>query len=487
MCGLFGFCGNIPVEKRQVLSTALCVMNTSRGDESVGVAAVNRRWKSPAIWKDTGTPVDAVRQRGFRNVVNLNAPVLIGHTRWSTHGTVSKKNAHPFHIGDCVGAHNGVISNVSAFREKTGKNYAVDSQFLIHMLATDNYVGYVEGPANLTYVKLKDSPDLSLVRWGNPLGVAMLSDNQGLIWSSEETHLESALAIAGIDNYELLIFDDEYQWNVYLASDGSISDLACTEPPMYGSTSGYIGYTSYNSKRTYSRWDEEKWEDGETIKTFGSYPSKSSRDAAAKKSSTTTNGGSDAWLASGTRTDADMLPKHYQKIGKTIDPGDKVKALPCYPDLTESDKHLNLLPAELRDGLDSEEMERLGITEEDILMHYLEDIDPDDEFGEYGEILQMTDEEIASADAEAAIMREMEEEDRERARDWFEMLRRGGIESVDPPRAFDPDEELADIMDAEYDAEEAAALRSEALQAYGLSGVDEDDLPSYIPEEYLLS
>src|SRR5436853_78603 len=87
-------------------------------------------------------------------IANLEAqlPPLIGstgfaHTRWATHGAPSKVNAHP-HI-DCTGkialAHNGIIENYAALREKLesrGHKFVsqTDTESLVHLIES-----YYEG------------------------------------------------------------------------------------------------------------------------------------------------------------------------------------------------------------------------------------------------------------------------------------------------------------------------------------------------------
>ncbi len=136
MCGIVGYAG-----RRNALPILLDGLKRLeyRGYDSAGVAIV-------------GSGLQVVKDKGF--IANLEAqlPPLIGstgfaHTRWATHGAPSKVNAHP-HI-DCTGkialAHNGIIENYAALREKLesrGHKFVsqTDTESLVHLIES-----YYEG------------------------------------------------------------------------------------------------------------------------------------------------------------------------------------------------------------------------------------------------------------------------------------------------------------------------------------------------------
>src|SRR5436189_1688193 len=136
MCGIVGYAG-----RRNALPILLDGLKRLeyRGYDSAGVAIV-------------GSGLQVVKDKGFIANLEAHLPPLIGstgfaHTRWATHGAPSKVNAHP-HI-DCTGkialAHNGIIENYAALREKLesrGHKFVsqTDTASLVHLIES-----YYEG------------------------------------------------------------------------------------------------------------------------------------------------------------------------------------------------------------------------------------------------------------------------------------------------------------------------------------------------------
>ncbi len=106
MCGILGYFG-----KKNGIPTVYNGLKTLsyRGYDSWGITAVNNGKfvtckKAGDICK-TGMP-------------DLNSTIVIGHTRWATHGGVTNANAHPHISGNKIAVvHNGIIENYKELRE----------------------------------------------------------------------------------------------------------------------------------------------------------------------------------------------------------------------------------------------------------------------------------------------------------------------------------------------------------------------------------
>lgn len=123
MCGIIGVVGD--GEVASLLVTSLERLEY-RGYDSCGLATLNGN--GIELRKDAG-PVAEVAER--LGLALAQGRLGIAHTRWATHGGVSRENAHPHLSCDKAFAvvHNGIISNYQALRhELEGRGHRFYSQ-----------------------------------------------------------------------------------------------------------------------------------------------------------------------------------------------------------------------------------------------------------------------------------------------------------------------------------------------------------------------
>jgi len=134
MCGIAGVVALGNISEKLVSSIRSLEY---RGYDSCGIAVINGSGK-PSIRKNIGS-VEEVSER--ENFLDLHGNVGIAHTRWATHGGVTKPNAHP-HVS-CDGmftvVHNGIISNYVSLRERLEKKghvfvSATDTESIAHLI-----------------------------------------------------------------------------------------------------------------------------------------------------------------------------------------------------------------------------------------------------------------------------------------------------------------------------------------------------------------
>lgn len=102
MCGIIGYNGTKKCVPK--LIGALEALEY-RGYDSAGIAYIENG--NVKICKEVG------KIKNLKEIVdmNANATIGIGHTRWATHGGVTKENAHPHKVGKITLVHNGIIEN----------------------------------------------------------------------------------------------------------------------------------------------------------------------------------------------------------------------------------------------------------------------------------------------------------------------------------------------------------------------------------------
>src|SRR3990172_5478286 len=133
MCGIAGVVSFHPIADRLYEGVRHLEY---RGYDSCGIAFLEDH--RIAIRKDIGTVDDVDSKEQIRQVA---AQVGIAHTRWATHGKVTKENAHPHQScrGDFAVVHNGIIANYKALRDELLKagnrfRYETDTEIIAHLI-----------------------------------------------------------------------------------------------------------------------------------------------------------------------------------------------------------------------------------------------------------------------------------------------------------------------------------------------------------------
>src|SRR5437867_6708624 len=137
-CGLFGVFGH---SNAAVLTYYGLFALQHRGQESAGIVTSNGPGTSFLMHKDMGLVSQVF---GQEELAKLKGTRAIGHTRYSTTGTSTVKNAQPF-VVDCVRgqmaiAHNGNLINADLLRDELERKGSIfqttaDSEIILHLLA----------------------------------------------------------------------------------------------------------------------------------------------------------------------------------------------------------------------------------------------------------------------------------------------------------------------------------------------------------------
>ena len=194
MCGIFGYAGKNN-NAAEVIFTGLKRLDY-RGYDSWGITVnANGRLKTA---KQTG--IITLNQQ----IKNLpKSAIGIGHTRWATHGGVTKTNAHPHYSTDksFALAHNGIVENYQQLQKQLiKKNFKfitqTDTEVIARLiedqrkrssdLVTAVRKAFLKLKGRNTIILLTKTGEIIAVRNGSPLVVG-LADKTGEIYLSSDT------------------------------------------------------------------------------------------------------------------------------------------------------------------------------------------------------------------------------------------------------------------------------------------------------------
>ncbi len=210
MCGIIGYVGFR--EAKDVIIDGLKRLDY-RGYDSAGMGVIDDKLQ---VFKEVGEIIN------LEKVVSLvKGDIAMGHTRWATHGIVSKENAHPQISPNkkIAVVHNGIIENFKKLKEELeNKGYIFTSQTdteVITYLLEEHYEGNLKEAVFTTLkqiqgayaivVMCEDEPDLLIgARKESPLVIGV-GDNENFIASDIPALLKYTNRVIYLDEGELCV------------------------------------------------------------------------------------------------------------------------------------------------------------------------------------------------------------------------------------------------------------------------------------------
>lgn len=213
MCGIFGHIG-----KKGSISQCMSGLRflEYRGYDSLGVAGVEEG--QLVVFKEKGHFSELEKALG--NGLN-RSELTIGHTRWATHGKVTKVNAHPHFDQESTLAivHNGIIENYALLREMlgaTGRTFVsetdteVVAQLIAHyyegdlLVAVQKAMNQCEGFWGLAVLHVNHPDQIIVTRNESPIVVGFSEDGEnGYVSSDPQAISENALRLYYLKNREI--------------------------------------------------------------------------------------------------------------------------------------------------------------------------------------------------------------------------------------------------------------------------------------------
>ena len=132
MCGIVGYVG--PRDTVRVLLDSLRRLEY-RGYDSAGVVVINGK----GLVHEKATGNIAALEKAL-NGAGMQGRTGLGHTRWATHGGVTRENAHPhFSCNSRIAVvHNGIVENYAELKAELSGRHSfrsgTDTEVIPHLI-----------------------------------------------------------------------------------------------------------------------------------------------------------------------------------------------------------------------------------------------------------------------------------------------------------------------------------------------------------------
>ena len=236
-----------------------------RGYDSCGVALMNKT--GLIVRKNTGGVEDFFRKE---NVLSKKSKVGIAHTRWATHGTVTRDNTHPFTSCDEAFAvvHNGIISNYRFLKDGLiGEGHEfdseTDSEVIPHLLekyykkyndvetALVKTIAMLEGTFAIAFISIYHPDQIFCARRESPLMLG-IGDELKFVGSDFNAFIDYTKNAVIIEDGEYAILSrDSYIVKNYLTREEVVKSITKIEWDSETSKKG--GYPHYMLKEIYEQ------------------------------------------------------------------------------------------------------------------------------------------------------------------------------------------------------------------------------------------
>jgi glucosamine--fructose-6-phosphate aminotransferase (isomerizing) len=215
MCGIVGYIGGR--KGKSIVLDGLEALEY-RGYDSAGIALIDG--KKHEVIKQVGRVSGLVEAAGK---ASFDAGLVIGHTRWATHGGVTVQNAHPQANNDnsIFVVHNGIIENFAELRDKLKEEgYKFDSQTDTEIVP--NLIDYyakqlptfdeafqaalsdVRGAYAIAAISAKEPNKLYAARLSSPLVIGV-GEKEHILASDPSAIMEHTKKVIYLEDYDLAV------------------------------------------------------------------------------------------------------------------------------------------------------------------------------------------------------------------------------------------------------------------------------------------
>lgn len=215
MCGIVGYIGN--KSGKDIVLHGLEALEY-RGYDSAGMAMVNG--DQSQVFKQVGRVSGLIKE--IEDAPD-DAELVIGHTRWATHGGVTIQNAHPQVNNDATifVVHNGIIENFIELRERlqtAGYSFTSETDTEVVPNLIDYYLKQlpnfeaafeaalqdIRGAYSIVAISTHEPDTLYAARLSSPLVIGV-GENENFLASDASAIMEHTKKVIYLEDYDIAI------------------------------------------------------------------------------------------------------------------------------------------------------------------------------------------------------------------------------------------------------------------------------------------
>lgn len=229
MCGIVGYIGHKP--GKDIVIKGLEALEY-RGYDSAGIALIDH--DHGQVFKQVGRVSGLIEELDGQD---LSAELVIGHTRWATHGGVTVPNAHPQINNDrsIFVVHNGIIENFAEIRDRlqaAGYHFESETDTEVVPNLIDYYskqlptfedafkaaLNDVRGAYSIVAISTKDPDTLYAARLSSPLVIGV-GEGENYLASDPSAIMEHTKKVIYLEDYDVAVITRDGV-NVHNLKDG---------------------------------------------------------------------------------------------------------------------------------------------------------------------------------------------------------------------------------------------------------------------------
>lgn len=269
MCGLVGLYGKELGLSEEKAFKYMLYFDQFRGEHSTGVMIASKSFigneTQVEVLKTLGSPSNLYDKHGkFQGKTSLTNKsrlfCLLGHNRYATQGGISEETAHPFEMGEVIGAHNGTVLKYTLAKLFEADKYEVDSQRIYSHLGQGNPITDVwevaDGAMALTWFNKTDDKLRIIRNKERPLWLTLSKDKKRLFWSSEVWMTIVATQLSKIEVEEPVALKENVLVEVEVDEEGLVKMTETEIPPFV--RKAWTSPTNHYSRNFYGWPDDDE-------------------------------------------------------------------------------------------------------------------------------------------------------------------------------------------------------------------------------------